>query len=240
MERQVKERLVGAAVLMAAAIILIPEMLSGPDRESQTEQPAHARNDAPIKTYTIDLNQAPGAQATPAVVDDRTPPPEEPTAAQPAAQPDASAQVKPEAPQQPAEQTPAPEEPQPAPQPPPARVEQPQPARTEPARPVVEPPTATVAATPTPPQRALASSPAAPTSGRWAVQVGSFSKEATAERLAKQLRDQGHDAFVMPVKSSGATLYRVRIGPLPDRASAEAALRNVKTLAPGAAVVAHP
>jgi DedD protein len=31
-ERIVKERLVGAAVLMAAAIILIPEMLSGPDR----------------------------------------------------------------------------------------------------------------------------------------------------------------------------------------------------------------
>ncbi len=35
MERIVKERLVGAAVLMAAAIILIPEMLGGPDRGSQ-------------------------------------------------------------------------------------------------------------------------------------------------------------------------------------------------------------
>ena len=38
-ERKVKERLVGAAVLMAAAVILIPEMLSGPDRESQAERP---------------------------------------------------------------------------------------------------------------------------------------------------------------------------------------------------------
>ena len=72
------------------------------------------------------------------------------------------------------------------------------------------------------------------------MQVGSFSKEATADRLVKQLRDQGHSAFVMPVKSGGATLYRVRIGPWPDRANAEAVLRNVKTLAPGAAIVAQP
>jgi cell division protein FtsN len=42
----------------------------------------------------------------------------------------------------------------------------------------------------------------------------------------------------MPVKSGGTTLYRVRIGPMKDRASAEAALRDVKS--PGAAVVAHP
>ena len=59
-----------------------------------------------------------------------------------------------------------------------------------------------------------------------------------AERIAKQLRDRGLSAFVMPVKSGGATLYRVRIGPMKDRASAEAALRDVKS--PGAAIVAHP
>ena len=70
MERKVKERLVGAAVLMAAAVILIPEMLSGPDRESHAEQPAQSRSDAPIKTYTIDLSQSPSAQPTPAVVEE--------------------------------------------------------------------------------------------------------------------------------------------------------------------------
>jgi cell division septation protein DedD len=70
------------------------------------------------------------------------------------------------------------------------------------------------------------------------VQVGSYAREATAERLAKQLRDQGQSAFVMPVKSGSTTLYRVRIGPLQDRASAEAVLRDVKS--PGAAIVAHP
>ena len=44
--------------------------------------------------------------------------------------------------------------------------------------------------------------------------------------------------FVMPVKSGTATLYRVRIGPMKDRESAEAALRTVKS--PGARIVAHP
>ena len=233
MERQVKERLVGAAVLMAAAIILIPEMLSGPDRESRAEPPVQARSDAPIKTYTIDLNQAPGAQPTPAVIDNRAPPPEESVAAQPpAVHPRPADQAKPEVPQQSTDPTP-PAATSPAPQP--------EPVRAEPARPVVEPPTVAADATPTrPTQRPLASGAVTPTSGRWAVQVGSFSKEATAERLVEQLREQGQSAFVMPVKSGGSTLYRVRIGPLPDRASAEAALRDVETLAPGAAIVSHP
>jgi DedD protein len=225
-ERIVKERLVGAAVLMAAAIILIPEMLSGPDRDPHAEQPTQSRSDGPIKTYTIDLSQSPSAQPTPAVVDNRAPPPEEPAPAQPvdqaSPQPAAGDQAKPE-----------------VPEPASTAAVQPEPARSEPVSPVVEPPTVTPPSTrPTP--SPLASGGAAPTSGRWAVQIGSFSREATAERVAKQLRDQGRSAFVMPVKSGGATLYRVRIGPLQDRASAEAALRDVKSSAPGAAIVPHP
>lgn len=209
MERLVKERLVGAAVLMAAAIILIPEMLSGPDRVSHDEQPAQSRSDAPIKTYTIDLSHSPSVQPAAAVVENRAPPPEEPAIAQtPAPQPADEGQAKPEVPQQ---------EPSPAPAP--------------------------VASTSVrQPKYPLASDGSAPTSRvasrKWAVQIGSYAREATAERIAKQLRDQGKSAFVMPVKSGNATLYRVRIGPMQDRASAEAALRDVKSA--GAAVVPHP
>lgn len=225
MERVVKERLVGAAVLMAAAIILIPEMLSGPDRASESEPAAQARGDAPIKTYTIDLSHSPSAQPTPSAVDNRAPPPEEPAAATAAppteqssgAQPAGDDQAKPEAPQPTASTAPIVAAPVTA------------------APVVVEQPTAAPARTTPPP---LASNTAAPTSGRWAVQVGSYAREATAERLAKQLRDQGQRAFVMPVKSGGATLYRVRIGPMKDRASAEVALRDVKSA--GAAIVSHP
>ena len=69
------------------------------------------------------------------------------------------------------------------------------------------------------------------------MQVGTFSKEANAQRLVKELRDQGQSAFVMPLKSGSATLYRVRIGPMKDRAGAEAALRELKSA--GAKVVSH-
>jgi DedD protein len=223
-DRVVKERLVGAAVLMAAAIILIPEMLSGPRGDSRAEPAAaQPRSDAPIKTYTIDLSHSPSEQPPPAVVENRAPPPEGQATSQPAAaQPVPDDQAKPEASQASTATTPQP---------------QPEPVSQPPPKPVVEAPTA---ATPPvrEPQRPLASSAAAPTSGRWAVQLGTFSKEANAERLVKQLREQGQSAFVMPLKSGNGTLYRVRVGPMKDRASAEAALRDLKS--PGAKVVAHP
>jgi len=228
-ERKVKERLVGAAVLMAAAVILIPEMLSGPDRKSPAEPAAQARNDAPIKTYTIDLSHSSSEQPPAAVVDNRAPPPEELPAQQPAAaQPATDDQAKPEGPQQSAAVTPQPQ-PQTAPQ---AAVRSPEPA-------VVEQPTPAVSSARAP-QHPLASGDGAPTSGQWAVQVGTFSKEANAQRLVKELRDQGQSAFVMPLKSGSSTLYRVRVGPMKDRASAEAVLRDLKSKPPGAKVVSHP
>lgn len=58
--------------------------------------------------------------------------------------------------------------------------------------------------------------------------------------MVKDLRAKGHEAFVMPVKSGSGTMYRVRIGPMADREAAAATLQGVKSLAPGAAVVAHP
>jgi DedD protein len=223
-ERKVKERLVGAAVLMAAAVLLIPEMLSG-HRESTTEPAAaQSRNDAPIKTYTIDLSHSSSEQQPTAVVENRAPPPEEPAAEQPAAaQPAAGDQAKPEVPQQSAAVQP-----------------DPRPAEQAPKPAVVEQPTA-AASSARAPLHPLASGEDAPTSampGRWAVQVGTFSKEANAQRLVKQLRDQGQSAFLMPLKSGGTTLYRVRIGPMKDRASADAALRQLKSA--GAKVVSHP
>jgi DedD protein len=217
-ERKVKERLVGAAVLMAAAVILIPEMLSGHRGSSAEPAAPQSRNDAPIKTYTIDLSHSSSEQPPSAVVENRAPPPEEPAAEQPAA----GDQAKPEVPQQSAAVLPEP---------------LPQPATQAPKPAVVEQPTA-AASSARAPLHPLASGDDAPTSGRWAVQVGTFSKEANAQRLVKELRDQGQSAFVMPLKSGGATLYRVRIGPMKDRAGAEAALRELKSA--GAKVVSHP
>ena len=256
MERPVKERLIGAAVLMAAAVILIPEMLSGPGRDSaakpaQTaESSGEGSGEAAIKTYTIDLSKAPGSQPpTPTPVeqtDNRAPPPEEmppPETSAPVEPAPAVAQASPE---QSAQRTPAPAE-TPKPEP---RVEAPlRQIAAEPARAQAPPkPEPKPEAKPEPPKtesRAVASAPSAPKSAvptgkGWAVQLASYASEATAERVMNEWRGKGQSAFVMQVTTGGKTLYRVRIGPTKDRASADAVLKTVKASIPSAAVVAHP
>ena len=223
MERQVKERLIGAAVLVAAAVILIPEMLSGP-RQKGSDQPAPVDGQAPLKTYTIDLSKSPSAQAaiTAPVVDERAPPPES----------SAQSQVTPE---NPPAAAPATEQPE-------TEVDR---ASANAAAEARKPAQSGESARPAAPELRSEPAPAsAPTSSHaasgWAVQLGSFSNQSTAQRMVEDLRARGHEAFVMPVKSGSNTLYRVRIGPLASREEAAAALQRVKTLAPNAALVAHP
>lgn len=93
MERHLKERLIGATVLVAAAIILVPEMLSGPG-ESRRASPSIAES---VKTYSIDLK--PAAAPAPRPVQ---PPSDEatigPTAEPPAVVPEIPVQEQPPAP----------------------------------------------------------------------------------------------------------------------------------------------
>jgi DedD protein len=243
-ERHVKERLVGAAVLMAAAVILIPEMLSGP-RERATEP--EGEKTTSFKTVTIDLNRSPGSQpvAEPTLVAETAPPPEEVAAHQeiPSAQPLVS-------------QSTAAQNPPPAPQASPETKREeavPQPAAVSrvaeaPSRP--QSPSANQVKTPAAKQTspapkqnapaAVASRTTVPTSSGWAVQLGSFSNRATADRLVKDFAGSGYTAFVMPVQSGGNTLYRVRVGPYAERAAANDALAAIKKRVANAAVVAHP
>ena len=216
---------------MAAAIILIPEMLSGPGHDSaeqaaQTASDGEGSGEAAIKTYTIDLNKAPGSQPPTPVeqTDNRAPPPEEtPPPETPAQLPAESPAVVQASPEPPAQVTPAP-----------AETPKPTPPKPEPKP-----------ESPKPEPRAVASAPAAPKSAvptgkGWAVQLASYASEATAERVMNEWRGKGQSAFVMPVTTGGKTLYRVRIGPTKDRAGAEAVLKVVKASIPSAAVVAHP
>ena len=68
-------------------------------------------------------------------------------------------------------------------------------------------------------------------SGRWAVQIGNFSRRANADGLADWCREQGYGVKVSPHTSGDKTQYRVRVGPYASRgdaasARAELALRN--------------
>jgi DedD protein len=74
METRVKARLIGALILVALIVLLVPEMLSGPHHDQNSTKEGSA------KTYTIDLT-APAARATPNPTDSTPPPKPEPAAA---------------------------------------------------------------------------------------------------------------------------------------------------------------
>ena len=67
-----------------------------------------------------------------------------------------------------------------------------------------------------------AASNGAPTGVGFAVQLSAPSVEAEANALRDRARAQGFSAFVQPVETDGGRRYRVRVGPVADRAAAEA------------------
>jgi DedD protein len=184
-ESSVKERLTGALIFVAAAIVIVPEMLSGPDPQPAAvtaTQPADAG--PPLRTYTITLDDS--AQA-------RGPAPSVPVA-----------EVKPAVPMPPPE--------------PPAVA----PTATAETAPVVA---ATVAAPPATPKIAD-TAPAA--SGNWWLRVGIFGVRANAERLAGKLRTAGFAVEVDKQVLGGKDMFRVRAGPVRDRAEALALQGRLK------------
>ena len=58
-------------------------------------------------------------------------------------------------------------------------------------------------------------------SGGFLVQVAAYSERARADALVGSLRQKGYNAEVATDSSSGRTLYKVRVGGFPDRASAD-------------------
>lgn len=78
------------------------------------------------------------------------------------------------------------------------------------------------------------------TTGMWAVQLGSFSAQENAERLASTLREQGYAAFLSQVQRDSGQLHRVRIGPQKDRESAVAIAAQLAKSGHNGQVVPHP
>ena len=91
-------------------------------------------------------------------------------------------------------------------------------------------PTAAVAPPPTdaapPPPPAAVPAPAA----SWAVQVGSFSSRANADRLSQWCREQGYGVMVLAGQDGARTLYRVRVGPYASRDDARSAVAELALL----------
>jgi DedD protein len=224
MDVALKARLIGAAVLVALAVLLIPELLSG--RKAAAPTAVEATSGRGTRTFTIELAGSPAettvTEAAPAVAPPASPAPSAnapalEAASQPASEPQPASA---------ASTTPAPQAEEPS------RV-----ARSEPSG-AAAPDRSAQAQTPVAgPDAVLAPAPSIPARGGWAVQVGAFGSEAAARKLVDQLRESGYKAYVAPVSRGGRTLHRVRVGPEPERAEAESLLAGLKVRGLPATVV---
>ncbi len=222
MDTRIKERLVGAIVLVAIVVIVVPELLTG---QRAPSAPPSEPGTVPQRTVTIHLDNAERAAIA-------HPPPAAVPLASPAAAPAAEAPVAIPASLNPgpAEETLASPEPVAAVAAPPAATAEPHAVPA--ARAAV--PAASLAPRAAPSATAAAKAPAAPPPApprpssvahggeAWVVQLGSFASRENAERLASNLRTKRYSAYVSEFRGSGRVLFRVRVGPEQDRARADA------------------
>ncbi|MBC3464131.1 SPOR domain-containing protein [Pseudomonas sp. RW10S2] len=198
LDKGMKQRMVGALVLVALAVIFLPMLFTREDemRQVRVEAP-QAPAMASLPEVKVEPVQVPEPQALP-----------DPSEQAPVVVDESTAPVS--APSQPI--TPSPSQVAQVPV-----VKPPAPAAKVETRPVQP-------ATPAPAATASASKPAAaskidanglPVS--WSIQLASLSNRAGADNLQKTLRSQGYNAYIR----SADGMNRVFVGPLIDRAEAE-------------------
>ncbi|HET6563962.1 MAG TPA: SPOR domain-containing protein [Xanthomonadales bacterium] len=238
MDRALKQRLVGASVLIALAVIILPMLLGGrPDPGQQTSEQIElpARPDsAAFETRRFPLGKEPttsplsvGAapaglatdterQGSPGTgADDPTGSPidtDQPTDPVAVAPGDSSAVTE----QQ--EDNPAVES-----LPPVASLEVP----------VTEKVDLPVEVKAAEPSSVASGTTTAMTSGRYAVQVASLGSESNAKRLQQDLEKKGFKVISDKVESDVGRLSRVRVGPFDSEAEAAAAVKSIQSQVEG-------
>ena len=233
-ERQLKERLIGAAVLIAIAVVLVPEMFSGPksrvvapDQVTRNGAASDASTDQ-LKTWRVTLQDTSlavaSSSATAVVVEPPAPAPRDEVAA-------VSSAPSLEQSQQMVATLASSS----------ASMSSTSAAHSESSAAPSVKPTASSSSN----SRSAKSIPAktaeakpVESAGKWQVQVGSFGTEARAKQIAAQLKSQGQSASVSSVQSAGRTLYRVRVAAGTSREAAQAVLKKLATAYPGASVAA--
>jgi DedD protein len=189
-----KQRMVGALVLIALAVIFLPMLFSRQDETRRVQVDVPATPQAPAVTQIkVDPVAVPEQQALP-----QEPVPSDEEIAQAPTQ--APAQKAPVPAMQP---LPAPVPTPVAKAPAPAPVAKATPAPAAPAKPAAADTTSHVDA------NGLSVS--------WSVQMASLSNRDSAEALQKTLRTQGYNAYIR----SSDGMNRVFVGPLIERAEAE-------------------
>jgi DedD protein len=194
MDRSLKERVIGAVVLVIIAVLIVPIFLDGPSDDSEIVQehiilPGQDGEGVKQKTVVLELDRD---------------------------------------------------------QPVPAPREGDKVTTTPPAQAVSAPPKTETVKTPTaatvkPAEEPKQAQPAPVSStGMWAVQMGSFSSQANADRLAADLRKAGYAAFLSQLDTSSGKLHRVRVGPQKNRSEAEGVASKLAAIGHKGQVVPHP
>lgn len=195
LDKGLKQRVVGALVLLALAVIFLPMLFSREDevRQVVVEAPVMPKPPA-MPTVEVQPTEVPEPQAEDA---DNGVPPAETAAAQ---APSASIASLPAQQSQPAQ----------------PKAPAPQPVAPKPAAPAQQPAQASAAsAAPAQQPAQRLDSNNLPVS--WSVQLASLSNRARADELQKSLRSQGYNAYVRSFDG----MNRVFVGPVVERAEAD-------------------
>ncbi|MDR6956673.1 DedD protein [Pseudomonas brassicacearum] len=195
LDKAYKQRMVGALVLVALAVIFLPMLFSRQDEQRQVTVDAPAAPQAPsVPPVQVEPVAVPEPQALP----QEPVPSDEELAEQPA----------PSMPIAPTPATPAPV----APSKPPVA---PTPVPATPA--VKPPPSQPITAATTKPDTTQSRVDANGLSVSWSVQLASLTSRESAESLQKTLRSQGYNAYIRSADGKN----RVFVGPLIERAEAD-------------------
>jgi DedD protein len=230
MERPLKQRLIGATILVAVAVLVLPGLLSG-RREVVTLEPTRDDSGMPLRAHEFSLGETLTAEEQAVAADELqpdpvpveavvapeplpiTPPSGIPAAAAPATVPAATLPTAPiNRPMSPPAAAPASK-----PSPVPAAANKPAAA---PALVIAPPVKAAAVPAATTPIKPASAAPVASLSG-WVVQIGSFGTQQKADELVAKLQAKGFRAFTLAYTASGRTLHRVRVGPEQNRQKAE-------------------
>jgi len=222
MENRLKERLTGAAILVALIVLVVPEIFRGQPAQTGGSRAAPALQGPQAHSFTIDLNGA-ATQASPQAPP-RAPPPQAPPQASPAPAPPQTAAPVSQGPPVPA---PAVASPVSAPAAAKAPVGHKAAGRVSAAH-AGAAGHAGVAG-----HAGAAGHAATSDAAGWSVQLGLFSKAENAARLAHTAHGKG---FAVRVSRSSRGLYRVALVGLSDRAQALRASRRLHAAGLPAAV----
>lgn len=215
-----RRRLVGAMVLVVAAVVGFPLLFE--------TQPRPVRADLPIQIVPRDAAAAaapaPARAAEPASVPVRNDPPAETRREEVASAASAPASAVPAAGSAPAMAAAPAVEPKPAP-PPPA------PASTRPNAETARAQAALEGRDPPSPK------PAPPSANRFVVQVGAFAEADTARDVRGRVERLGLRTYTQEVDTGSGRRIRVRVGPFAERDQADRTAAKIKAAGMAAAVL---